>query len=72
MNTHLTNDTLHSDLPALSLVKPPRAVRSLVTVLAVLTLSIPILLSIVPWRQNIAVMVFDSTWGRPSPHCQAF
>lgn len=55
MTVDLSNDELHSDLPALSLVKPPRAVRKLVTVLAVLTLSFPLILSVVPWQQNIAV-----------------
>ncbi|MEM1249441.1 MAG: HlyD family efflux transporter periplasmic adaptor subunit [Acidobacteriota bacterium] len=55
MTTPLTNQTLHSNLPALSLVRPPRAVRALVAVLAVLTLSIPLMMSIVPWQQNIAV-----------------
>ena len=51
------------ELPALSLVTPPRAVRKLVAVLSAMILATPILLMVVPWQQNIAasgrVTAFD-------------
>ncbi len=53
-----TTDPIRSpyagELPALTLVTPPRSVRKVVAVFAVLILAFPILLVTVPWRQNIA------------------
>ena len=41
-------------LPALSLVTPSRAVRKVVMVFAALLLTVPVVLVLVPWRQNIS------------------
>lgn len=44
---------LEVELPAMSMVTPSRAVRKMVTVLSALILAIPVMLFVVPWRQNI-------------------
>jgi multidrug efflux pump subunit AcrA (membrane-fusion protein) len=41
-------------IPALSLVTPSRAVRRIVTVFSAMLLAIPVILALVPWRQNIS------------------
>ena len=53
MNAEATTRLPEAHLPALSLVTPPRAIRKLVAMLAVLILAIPVMLAIVPWQQNI-------------------